>query len=274
MTSANCSTVRAKLAFRTTPVLIETWLIRDLDLPDPNAMSDVLNTAIEFTVATNRWSSGGSNSAYMTTGTLWYGMMCRSFVLLERLLRCCLREFARMDESLITRALRRCGSGKPLDSLTMGQCLAVLSDLAPALAPILNARTQTDPRNSELFPERDRQAWKLIIAQRNRMAHDGPGFVDSVDLFSGRTWRRYQIEEPLDKQAAEVWRIGRQLCRSRVVLTCVELQGISPERAVEELERAESVELGLKEISARGNQAIDDFHEADPEPDQAATPYQ
>lgn len=225
-------------------------------------MSDVLDTAIEFTAATTRWSKGGSSSVYMSTGTLWYGMMCRSFVLLEKLLRYCLREFSHADESLVA-ASRRCrGHGKPLDALTMGQCLAVLEDLAPRLTVGLTAVTQSQASDRDLLPKDDYEAWQRIVSKRNRIAHDGPGFFDSVDLFSGRTWRKYEIDEPLHEQATEVWRLGRKICRSAVVLTCVERQGVAPEHALEALDKAESVLLGMREISRLGNEAINALHGA------------
>jgi hypothetical protein len=219
-------------------------------------MSDILDTAVEFTAATTRWSTGGSRSLYMTTGTIWYGMMCRSFVLLERLLRSCLIEFSRVDESLVAESRRRRGYGRALDSLTMGQCFGVLEDLSPRVmhnTPNLNA-------GGDLLPEGDLKAWQRIVSLRNRMAHHGPGFLDSIDLFSGRVWREYEVQEPLEQQAKDVWKLGRQVCRSRVVFACVSLSGVSPEEAIIKLDAAETIQFTFKEISTLGNQAIDAFH--------------
>ena len=237
-------------------------------------MSVVLNTAIEFTAATTRWSTGGSRSLYMTTGTVWYGMMCRSFVLLERLLRSCLIEFSRVDETLVAECRRRRGYGRALDSLTMGQCLGVLEELAPRLMPVLSTNTSSVDVREDLLTEDDLGAWQRIVSLRNRMAHHGPGFLDSIDLFSGRVWREYEVQEPLDQQAKDVWKLGRQVCRSPVVLACVSLGGVSPEEAIQKLDAAETIQITLKEISALGNQAIDAFHalEGQTEPSPATEP--
>lgn len=223
-------------------------------------MSDVLNTAVEFTAATTRWSTGGSRSLYMTTGTIWYGMMCRSFVLLERLLRSCLIEFSGVDESLVAESRRRRGYGRALDSLTMGQCLGVLEDLAPRLTHVLRTHVPNIHAGGDLLSQGDLKAWQRIVSLRNRMAHHGPGFLDSVDLLSGRVWREYEVQEPLDQQAQAVWKLGRQVCRSRVVLACASLSGVSPEEAIIKLDAAETIQFTFREISALGNQAIDAFH--------------
>lgn len=223
-------------------------------------MSKVLQAAIEFTAATNRWSAGGANSIYMTTGTIWYGMMCRAFLVLERLLRSCIEELSKVDENLAAESRRRRGAGKPLNSLTMGQCLGVLEDLAPTLGSLLSENYPEIAMESEMFPAADREAWGRILALRNRMVHHGPGFFDSVDYFSGRIWRSYEIDEPLHQQAQDVWRVGRELCRSAAVLTCIALQNVSAADALRALAQAESVQLELSEISASGNQAIEDLH--------------
>lgn len=234
-------------------------------------MSDVLDTAVEFTAATTRWSTGGSRSLYMTTGTIWYGMMCRSFVLLERLLRSCLIELSRVDESLVAESRRRRGYGRALDSLTMGQCLGVLEDLAPRVMHVLSTNIPNLDVGGDLLADSELKAWQRIVSLRNRMAHHGPGFLDSIDLFSGRVWREYEIQEPLDQQAKDVWELGRQICRSRVVLSCVSLGGVSPEEAIIKLDAAETTQFTFKEISARGNQAIDAFHALEERPPSTAT---
>jgi hypothetical protein len=65
---------------------------------------------------------------------------------------------------------------------------------------------------------------------------------------------------PLDQQAKDVWRLGRQLCRSPLVITCITLQGVAPKAAQEQLEKAELLTLALHEISSSAEQAIGDFH--------------
>jgi len=213
-------------------------------------------TAVDFTAATARWSSAGSGSMYIRVGTVWYGMMCRAFVLLERLLRSCLDEYKSRYENLLTEATPR-----RWKRLTMGQCLHVLRDAAPALSLALGTDVPESLRSSELLlPEEDLLTWEKIVDLRNQMMHQGPGFLDSVDLFSGRVWRKYEVSVPLDEQSRVLWELGRRVCRSALVLNCIALQGASIEDALKDLERAESLTLTFRELSTDAPQAITEFH--------------
>jgi hypothetical protein len=155
----------------------------------------------------------------------------------------------------------------------MGQCLGVLEDLAPRLVHVLSTITPSAgiDLGGDLLPKGDLEAWRRIVSLRNRMAHHGPGFLDSIDYFSGRVWREYKVQEPLDQQARDVWKLGRQVSRSHVVLACVSLGGVSPEEAIIELDAAETIQFTLKEISALGNQAINAFHTLEERTSPAAT---
>jgi hypothetical protein len=48
-----------------------------------------------------------------------------------------------------------------------------------------------------MLSEDDRIGWNRVVSLRNRMAHEGPGFLDSVDLRAGRIWREYEIDDRL-----------------------------------------------------------------------------
>jgi hypothetical protein len=81
-----------------------------------------------------------------------------------------------------------------------------------------------------------------------------------VIVASGKIWREYKIDVPLEQQAMEVWRLGRQLCRSSIIALRVALQGVNPEAAHEQLEKAQLVTLTLTEISSSLTQTIGSFH--------------
>ena len=142
----------------------------------------------------------------------------------------------------------------------MGQCLEVLEEVVPSLPIKLADKYPELSVPSDILPGRDRTAWNRILLLRNRLAHGGPGFLDSVDLASGRIWREYKVDVPLEQQAVEVWRLGRQLCRSPLIVLCVALQGVTPEAAQEQLDRAELIRLTLTEVSSSLTQTIASFH--------------
>jgi hypothetical protein len=221
-------------------------------------MSEVLDAGIQYVASTTRWS-GHASRMYMQ-GTLWYGIMCRSFLLLERMLRLSLIEVARLANLEIQVASKSRASGKPLDAMTFGQCLGVLEEIAPSLSGVLVSAFPHLQIPLSLLPNDDRIGWNRVVSLRNRMTHEGPGFLDAVDLRSGRIWRRYRIVEPLEKQATEIWAIGRHLCRSPFVLTCIALQGCDESLAIAELDSAETARFSLKEVGGIAEQAIEAFH--------------
>ncbi len=221
-------------------------------------MSAILETEIEFVAATRRWS--GRTDPMYWSGTVWYGMMCRSFLLLERMLRLCVVELYSVAGDSMRKAAERRAAAKPPDVMTMGQCLGVLEDVAPSLSAVLRSQYPELSVPIDVFPASDRVAWSRILSSRNRLAHNGPGFLDSVDMFSGRIWREYKIDVPLEQQSKEVWGLGRQLCKSPLIVTCITLQGVVPNAAQEQIEKAELVTLTLHELSSSGQQAIEDFH--------------
>jgi hypothetical protein len=221
-------------------------------------MSNILEAAVTYIAATTRWSSD-ADSMHMR-GTLWYGIMCRSFLLLERMLRLSLLEVSDVASTQVKAALRSRAGGKPLSEITLGQCVGVLEELGPSLPGLLVEACPHLRIALILLPESDRNAWKRILILRNRMAHDGPGFFDSVDFRAGRMWRKYDIDEPLDHQAKEVWTLGRQLCRSPFILTCIALQGVDESVSLAQLESAERSEFSLAETAPEMVEAIEAFH--------------
>jgi hypothetical protein len=82
--------------------------------------TDVLGAALDYIASITRWS-GNADRIYMTQGTLWYGTMCRSFLLLDRMLRLSLIEVSTVANSEIERASKSSASGKPVSQMTFGQ---------------------------------------------------------------------------------------------------------------------------------------------------------
>jgi len=223
-------------------------------------MSDILDAAVDYLASTSRWS-GDAERIYMQ-GTLWYGIMCRSFLLLERMLRLALIEVSTVAKLDIEMASKSRANGRSVDRMTFGQCVGVLEEIAPGLpAALVNARPNLrTPIN--MLPEDDRIGWNRVVSLRNRMAHEGPGFLDSVDLRAGRIWREHETHEPLDRQARDIWATGRQLCRSAFVLTCIALQGHDDRTSLAKFAAAETRRFTLREIANISEHAIDEFHAA------------
>ena len=94
------------------------------------------------------------------------------------------------------------------------------------------------------------------------MTHKGPGFLDSIDLRAGRIWREYDLDEPLDQQAKEIWAIGRQLCRSPFIVTCIAIQGCDEKTSIAKFMAAEARRFTLREMANVSERAIDTFHAA------------
>lgn len=217
---------------------------------------EILTAGIEFTAATTRWAD--NTASFYKSGTVWYGIMCRSFLLLERALRCCVVEVSKIASEDLRKAAERRALGKPIRAMTMGQCFGVLEEIAPALSGKLASILPDVSR--EVLPSEDRFAWNRIISMRNRLAHKGPGFLDTVDLIAGRIWREYKIEVPLEQQAHEVWQLGRQLYRSALVVACAALQGTTRETFHEQLDRAELTTLMVADLGSTFAPTIARFH--------------
>jgi hypothetical protein len=199
--------------------------------------SVLLQTVLELVTAMMRWSRYRSDGLYIT-GTLWYGMMCRTFVLLEQILRLILSEMSQFTSERAVEARSRHADRKPLSAMTFGQCLGVLREIAPQASHKIG---------SELLSLNDLAAWERIVFVRNRLAHHGPGFLDSVDLAAGRVWRSQPVCEPFERQAAEIWNLGTRLCRSPLVMACITLQGVEETEASEQLRKAEELILNSGE---------------------------
>lgn len=201
--------------------------------------NELLATAVELVGATARWSSEGP---MRTRGTLWYGMICRSFVLLERMLRSTLEQLNAIDPELGNTILRSAVSGKSIERLTFGQCLVVVHRLLPKIESSIVAKVQDRAIQPPIFPEIDQAIWREAIIRRNKIAHSGPGFFDSVDFNAGRTWREYRVEEPLESQSLRVWEMCRHLAKSPLILTAIQLLGTPVDRALEKMDFAENIE--------------------------------
>jgi hypothetical protein len=114
-----------------------------------------------------------------------------------------------------------------------------------------------------LLPESDLQVWKRVVSLRNRLAYDGPCFVDYVDTRAGRVWRKHRPAMPLEKQAEEIWRLSRILCESPLVTACIAIQGIPPGETRKKLIKAEKAKLVGEPREGFGlmiSQAINEFH--------------
>jgi len=211
-------------------------------------MSEPVDSAIELVGAIARWSSQGS---IRTHGTLWYGMMCRSFVLFERMLRTSLQQFVAAEPNLEANAIKR---------LTFGECFAEVRRVVPQIEQRIALRIPGQ-YVSPILPNSDQRIWKEAIRRRNKLVHKGPGFFDSVDHNAGRFWREYRIEETLESQACRAWEIGRHLAGSQLVLVAIHLSGTPIKDAIKMLEAAQDVGRDDERNWAGDIIAINDFHE-------------
>jgi hypothetical protein len=223
-------------------------------------MSAVLDAAVEYVASTARWSTEAARP--YIRGTLWYGIMARSFLLLERVLRSCMGQLSIIVPNEIKVASKFRAQSKSLEEMTFGQLLGVAEQVASDLPALLVNKFSNLRIPLNLLTNEDRTSWKLLLALRNQITHEGPGFFDSVDFGAGRVWRKYTIDKPLGEQADEVWEIGRHLCRSPLVMTCIEMQGVSEETALIRLESAEKTPFTLNDIRNDHTDAINALHES------------
>jgi hypothetical protein len=218
----------------------------------------------ELVSATARWSKMGG---LFSQGTLWYGMMCRTFLLLGRILRSTAQELSSLAPCDAQTIASKRAQGKSIDRMTFGQCLAVVEMLVPVVSQRVYA-VRPELAVEELLSQADLKLWKRSVFLRNRMAHQGPGFLDTVDLQAGRIWRCSDEREPLDVQAEEIWQISRTLCASPLIVSYLALRGIAPDVSRAELLKIENSVLQVqlqtfdevKNISRRGTVSINEFH--------------
>jgi hypothetical protein len=225
-----------------------------------------MNDVLELIAATERWSRQSEMGGFFLQGTLWYGMMCRTFLLLERILRSVATELLSLAPAdAMNIAHKRAVQGRPADRKTFGQCLATVEMLAPlvskrvcAIHPALAGQT--------LLSDKDLILWRRAVFLRNRMAHQGPGFLDSVDLGAGRIWREFDEREPLEAQAKEIWEMCRYLCVSPLIVSYLALKGIAPDMMRAELAKIGESPLELQlsmsdQMKNAGDAAIiNEFH--------------
>jgi hypothetical protein len=231
---------------------------------------EMLNDVLELVAATARWSRQSEMSNYFLQGTLWYGMMCRTFLLLERILRSVAAELSLLAPTDAEKIAIERAEGRSLSRMTFGQCLAVVEMLVPLVSKqVFSIHPELDT-GQRFLSDADLKLWKRAVALRNRMAHHGPGFLDTVDLNAGRIWRSSITREPLEEQAEEIWRMSRTLCASPLIINCLAVKGSPPAVTRAELIKAQEAVLELRlsvrhEVRASGHAAsiaVETFHAA------------
>jgi hypothetical protein len=222
-------------------------------------MSSILDAAVEYVASTTRWSADVARP--YIRGTLWFGILSRSFLLVERLLRLCLIELSTALPELLKAASRARAQGKSLEEMTFGQLVGVLEEIADELRVLLANIYPTIKVPAKLLSNDDRNRWKIALALRNEITHEGPGFSDSVDLEAGRVWRRYASAKRQELEGGEIWEIGQHLCRSPFVLTCVKMQGIDENAAIRKLDVAGATQFTVHDISDVHREALDGLHQ-------------
>ncbi len=231
-----------------------------------------INDVLELVTATVRWSRASQTSKIFLSGTLWYGMMCRSFLLLERILRSAIAELSQLGPVAATEIAKERAGGKPIAQMTFGQCVAFAEVLVPLVSVRLNNSEFGTDRS--LLSHADVQLWKRAVFLRNRMAHHGPGFLDSVDLSAQRIWRSpVEEREPLEVQAEEIWRLCRQLCSSSLIISYLAIKGIPASLTRAQIAKAEQAVMELqldtrqelRTIGHAASIAVNEFHAPSPE---------
>jgi hypothetical protein len=229
-------------------------------------MREMLDNVIQLMTATTRWS--GHTQEFFTTETMWYGMTCRTFLLLEQILRSVLIGLSPIAGEKITRSVKKRAGRKGISAMTFGHCFSVLEELAPILSSDISIRYPELKHLGTLLSDSDLQAWKRAVFLRNRLAHKGPGYLDSVDLYAGRLWRTYSDAEPIEQQAREAWQLARRLCESPLIVICLSIQGIPARVTRQELKMADEIAAKMPirgresviSISAAAAQAVNEFH--------------
>jgi hypothetical protein len=216
--------------------------------------------------STTRWSR--HTQEFFTSETMWYGMTCRTFLLLEQILRSVLIELFPIAGEKATRAAKIRAGGKGISAMTFGQCLGVLEELAPFLSTQISIRYPELNDLGTLLSDSDLQAWKRAVFLRNRLAHNGPGYLDAVDLNAGRIWRTYSDQKPIEQQAEEAWQVARRLCISPLITICLSIQGTPAGVTRQELKIADEIATktpirgreSVISISAAAAHSVNEFH--------------
>jgi hypothetical protein len=199
---------------------------------------------------------------------MWYGMTCRTFLLLEQILRSVLIELFPIAGEKATRAAKIRAGGKCVSAMTFGQCLGVLEELAPFLSTQIRIRYPKLNDLGTFLSGSDLQAWKRAVFLRNSLAHNGPGYLDSLDLNAGRIWRTFSDQKPIKQQAEEVWQIARRLCISPLIAICLSIQGTPVEVTRQELKMADEIATktpirgreSVISVTLAVAQAVNEFH--------------
>ena len=93
-----------------------------------------MNDVLELIAATVRWSRESEQSKFFFSGTLWYGMMCRNFLLLERILRSIAHELSALAPHDAERIASERAQGKAIERMTFGQCFSVVEGIVPIVS--------------------------------------------------------------------------------------------------------------------------------------------
>lgn len=189
-------------------------------------MADICRIAIEFVNSSDRWSHEVEPYGRRT---LWYGMLCHSFVMLDQLFRGVTEELLMatgIEHSKIQTTAPRGVSGA-----TMGQCLTLLTQFSRKIEQVAAGALVDRWRRRRIMTKEDTIVWRDIIRCRNALVHNGPGYLDSVDLFAGRSFsgRQQMSEEGRAELAETVWTNGGRLCESEAVVLAVLYQGMTRE---------------------------------------------
>ena len=170
------------------------------------------------------------------------------------MLRSTLEQMSALHPRMVALAAAQRAAGKGVNEMTLGQLIGVADEFASQI------RKSSQGATPDFFSETDKAAWGRVRFLRNEMTHNGPGFLDSVDLNAGRIWRRYEERVPRQNQAAEIFRSGSSLCRSKLILEAISQQGYRVAEALAEMNKAEHSRLTLQEIAAFCEPAINDFY--------------
>jgi len=172
----------------------------------------------------NRWAADGYAQ---TPTTVWYGQMCRSSILFERIIRRCHATF---------RSALRNDSSR---SMTMGECFYATRMLAPQVMDLIHERLPGFGFQNGLLPRQDSRRWHFIIALRNKLMHEGPGFLESTDMHAGRRWSKDAWSNSHSRTqtlSQSLRRVGQTIAFSPLVAAAAVLEGREPATTRRELE--------------------------------------
>jgi hypothetical protein len=224
--------------------------------------ADVCRLAIDFISSSDRWSKEREPCGRRT---LLYGMICQSFVLLDQLLRASTKELIAVSKIAEMKVLKNAPRG--VATATMGQCISILRDCSPEIEYAVHSILASLGKPVRLLPHMDEKSWSRIIKWRNALLHNGPGYIDSADMYAGRSHFFSPSEKLSEKNRADmsktVWTEGEILCQSRAIVTAAVLQGAKIDSFRAQMARARLQDYALP-LGKTLIKTIDEFHENGP----------